>query len=530
MWGLDSWTSTPSRNPKTFSSESEATTLQISTSLHGTRSFHNSHTKSGNAICLIITHDTCRLHTNFHKRKSNTMCRPTGGTISPMSNERISRNIALNNLLGSLEQANKAVSQAKQATMAVSKTAPKVLHSVPKGHQHQDGGSSTEEEHPMDDSSGGPPTARQAQSSIATRVRRKRHSREQSKPETMVVHQSTVQHHYHDFAASPPVNTSGDGSNQSKKSKGGIAFPFPSVLHAMLERADHEKFDDIVSWQPHGRAFAVHNPNRFVKEVMPQFFRQTRFASFQRQLSLYGFLRLTRKGPDHGAYYHELFVRGRSDLCQLMQRTRVKGSWVRQSSSPDTEPNFSTLPVVPKSTGKPLPELPPLRNTSSAKHTTINTVNMDPVVASSLPSGVVVATYRTAPPLASPSYPTSTGFGWTNSTLVSNPNGEITFLQQEPTSSRSKIPAASAHTRGGGAYEGSPLDNIPDISRSSSSSPYPRPPAQQQYFEPPQMDQVALAAFLFDVGLDSDEELRKELAQYDTEPLPWNSPSNQTEL
>jgi len=56
---------------------------------------------------------------------------------------------------------------------------------------------------------------------------------------------------------------------------------------------------------PHGRAFHVHLPEKFVVDVMPKYFRHTRLSSFQRQLSLYGFTRLARKGPDRGAYYHE---------------------------------------------------------------------------------------------------------------------------------------------------------------------------------------------------------------------------------
>lgn len=79
---------------------------------------------------------------------------------------------------------------------------------------------------------------------------------------------------------------------------------------------------------------------------MPQYFRQTRFSSFQRQLSLYGFLRLTRKGLDHGAYYHELSLRGKPHLCSGILRKRVKGYWVRQSSSPATEPDFYSMPAV----------------------------------------------------------------------------------------------------------------------------------------------------------------------------------------
>jgi hypothetical protein len=39
-------------------------------------------------------------------------------------------------------------------------------------------------------------------------------------------------------------------------------------------------------------------------------------------------------------YYHELFLRGRPNLCRHMVRTRVKGNGMKAASSPNTEPNF----------------------------------------------------------------------------------------------------------------------------------------------------------------------------------------------
>ena len=154
---------------------------------------------------------------------------------------------------------------------------------------------------------------------------------------------SCVEHRYHDHSNEVASNKV---ASSSSKSKGGVTTPFPMQLHDMLQHADLRGFTSIVSWQPHGRAFLVHDHSRFVTEVMPMFSRQTRMSSFQRQLSLYGFLRLTKKGTDHGAYYHELFLRGMPHLCRRMQRTRVKGYWVRQSSSPETEPDFSSMPEV----------------------------------------------------------------------------------------------------------------------------------------------------------------------------------------
>jgi HSF-type DNA-binding len=80
-------------------------------------------------------------------------------------------------------------------------------------------------------------------------------------------------------------------------------------------------------------------------------FRQTKFASFQRQLNLYGFRRITQ-GRDKGGYYHELFLRGRTLLALKMQRTKVKGTGARKASSPETEPDFYTMPFVYERGGK----------------------------------------------------------------------------------------------------------------------------------------------------------------------------------
>jgi hypothetical protein len=118
--------------------------------------------------------------------------------------------------------------------------------------------------------------------------------------------------------------------------RGGVAVPFPDKLHHMLTEVSKEGLDHIVSWQPHGRCFVVHKAKEFVTTVMPKYFRQTKLTSFQRQLNLYGFCRLT-SGKDRGGYYHELFLNGRPFLCKRMMRTRIKGTGIKAASSPSTE-------------------------------------------------------------------------------------------------------------------------------------------------------------------------------------------------
>ena len=127
---------------------------------------------------------------------------------------------------------------------------------------------------------------------------------------------------------------------KKKGPRGGVTHPFPVKLHALLDNNPHE---EIISWQPHGRAFLLHSPDEFQKVIMPKHFKQTKIPSFTRQLNLYGFNRLT-SGPDKGAYYHDLFMRGRAELCTQMLRTRVKGKF--KKVDPQSEPNFYAMPII----------------------------------------------------------------------------------------------------------------------------------------------------------------------------------------
>jgi len=161
--------------------------------------------------------------------------------------------------------------------------------------------------------------------------------------------QHCVQHNYHDHAGDIE-----EMYNQTKPVvKGGIIDPFPMKLYDMLEHinSNEPELASIVSWQPHGRCFLVHKPKEFTEYILPRFFQQRKYASFQRQLNLYDFSRITRQGPDRGSYYHELFLRGKKFLCRDIIRLRVKGTGTRMASNPDAEPDFYAM--TPIATIKP---------------------------------------------------------------------------------------------------------------------------------------------------------------------------------
>lgn len=178
---------------------------------------------------------------------------------------------------------------------------------------------------------------------VPEKSRPKRRRKPQKPGKTAKLHdRHFVVHNYHDHA------NDGDSiveEDYSERRRGGVAVPFPNKLHAVLDQVEADGLAHVISWQPHGRCFAIHQPQEFVDYVMPRYFRQSKLTSFQRQLNLYGFSRLTR-GGDAGGYYHELFLRGKVNLCKQMQRTKVKGTMFKAASSPENEPDFYRMAPV----------------------------------------------------------------------------------------------------------------------------------------------------------------------------------------
>lgn len=125
-----------------------------------------------------------------------------------------------------------------------------------------------------------------------------------------------------------------------------LQVSFPLKLQRILDKLEAEGQMDILSWLPHGRAFIVHDPDRFVSEIMPVFFNQTKYSSFQRQCHMYQFERITA-GPDKNAYHNANFLRGRPELAVKMQRTRVNGKGTRRPGNPLQEPDLYALPPLP---------------------------------------------------------------------------------------------------------------------------------------------------------------------------------------
>ncbi|CAM9248751.1 unnamed protein product [Ectocarpus sp. 13 AM-2016] len=146
-------------------------------------------------------------------------------------------------------------------------------------------------------------------------------------------------------AAAAPTAAAAVASPASKYprfGKRGAPQAFPSKLYEILEGEN----PDIVGWTATGRGFEVRDHARLSSEVLGRFFKQDKFSSFQRQLNLYGFRKIT-KGSESGSYQHPHFRRGeRTTLLTIRRSTKASPARV-------------AVPVSPASagtgTGTPLP-------------------------------------------------------------------------------------------------------------------------------------------------------------------------------
>mmetsp|Transcript_20275 Transcript_20275/g.22018 ORF Transcript_20275/g.22018 Transcript_20275/m.22018 type:complete len:401 (+) Transcript_20275:288-1490(+) len=96
---------------------------------------------------------------------------------------------------------------------------------------------------------------------------------------------------------------------------------FPQRLFLLLEKENR----GIVDWVEHGACFRIIDHRKFVRIIIPKYFKQSKFTSFQRQLNIYGFKKLLR-GDDKGSYFHPHFQRNRRELLFEMKRLPLKGS------------------------------------------------------------------------------------------------------------------------------------------------------------------------------------------------------------
>ena len=134
----------------------------------------------------------------------------------------------------------------------------------------------------------------------------------------------------------------------------------------MLDDADKNGFAHIVSWcaDDDGQSFQIHDSGdeTFVP-ILRQYFRQTKYKSFLRQLQGYDIQRITKSGHNNNRCWHPLLLRGHRALCSQMQRKKSSASSTKATTAvaavATAAPPTRTILSIPKSSSASLTPTPP---------------------------------------------------------------------------------------------------------------------------------------------------------------------------
>jgi len=87
-----------------------------------------------------------------------------------------------------------------------------------------------------------------------------------------------------------------------------------------MEALSQSDLSHAIAWLPNGKMFEVTSPTKLVEDILPRFFQETKFESFDRKLRRWGFKRVM-KGSSELIYHHPMFLRDDPEICKLMRST-----------------------------------------------------------------------------------------------------------------------------------------------------------------------------------------------------------------
>jgi hypothetical protein len=93
----------------------------------------------------------------------------------------------------------------------------------------------------------------------------------------------------------------------------------------------------IVRWTEDGQAFQILDKDAMTLHVLPRYFKNKNFASFQRQLNYFGFRKWSKARSAYPTYSREHFTRDDYDAMSLVKRQSKKSRKRKASSSSVSE-------------------------------------------------------------------------------------------------------------------------------------------------------------------------------------------------
>ncbi|XP_027052222.1 heat shock factor protein-like isoform X1 [Pocillopora damicornis] len=117
-----------------------------------------------------------------------------------------------------------------------------------------------------------------------------------------------------------PMKT-GDGDSS------GIPSNVPAFLVKLWKLVEDPQYEEHISWNKNGSGFLVHDQATFAREILPKYFKHNNFASFVRQLNMYGFRKVIgaeqgglRSEKDEWEFFNGNFNKYHPELLENVKR------------------------------------------------------------------------------------------------------------------------------------------------------------------------------------------------------------------
>ncbi|XP_057478939.1 heat stress transcription factor A-8-like isoform X1 [Actinidia eriantha] len=108
---------------------------------------------------------------------------------------------------------------------------------------------------------------------------------------------------------------------------GVLIAPFLLKCHEMV---DDQSTDALISWSSNGDSFVISDVTEFESELLPKYFKHNNFASFVRQLNIYGFRKID---PDRYEFANDQFIKGQKHLLKNIFRRKQSQVTIQRKSS-----------------------------------------------------------------------------------------------------------------------------------------------------------------------------------------------------